>query len=269
VTDDAGGLPRRRYYPLVDRVHREMRHKLMTQSVYEGIIQKVWRGCDPYYGFPYRTAKPDLQGWGSQHRYLADTVATQRPNIIVEIGVWKGASCLELARAVQRGGLNSAVIAIDTWLGSWEHWLNDHWHGDLGFEFGYPTIYRTFLTNMILGGVKDVVIPLPIDSINAWHILKHFGIVPELVHIDGGHDFDAVLSDLTKWWSILTPGGTLIMDDYDEKGQMWQEVREATDTFLKQVHFTEFEAANNKCRFVKRIAETVVSTEDKATLVPE
>jgi hypothetical protein len=174
-----------------------------------------------------------------------------------------------LARAVQTSGLDSAVIAIDTWLGSFEHWINDHWFGDLGFEFGYPTIYRTFLANMILGGVKDIVVPLPIDSTNAWQVFKHYRITPELVHIDGGHDFDAVRADLTKWWKILSPGGTIIVDDYNVKGQEWHEVREATDAFLKEVEFTDFEAADHKCRFVKRIAKTTTGTKDNGTLVPE
>jgi hypothetical protein len=36
--------------------------------IYKSLLQKLWRGCDPYVGFPYRTVKPDLQGWQSQHR---------------------------------------------------------------------------------------------------------------------------------------------------------------------------------------------------------
>ena len=120
----------------------------MTASLREEILRKLWRGYDPYYGFPHRAVKPDLQGRGSQHRYLADTIAARRPSIIVEVGVWKGASCCELAKSVRANGLDAVVIAVDTWLGAWDHWTHDHWHGELGFEFGYPTIYRTFMANI-------------------------------------------------------------------------------------------------------------------------
>jgi predicted O-methyltransferase YrrM len=215
------------------------------------IMNKLWRGYDPYYGFPYKTLKPDLQGWASQHRYLADTVATRKPRIIVEVGVWKGASCVELARAVQASTLDAVVIAVDTWLGSWDHWADEHWHGELGFEFGYPTIYRTFLANMVLAEVSDIVVPLPLDSVNAQHTLRNLAIFPDLVHIDGGHDFGAVTSDLTHWWSMLTEGGTVIMDDYFDSGRVFPDVYHATHAFLSHVEHRDFEADEPKCRFVK------------------
>jgi hypothetical protein len=34
----------------------------MTLSIYEEISRKLWRGYDPYYGFPYKSVKSDLQG---------------------------------------------------------------------------------------------------------------------------------------------------------------------------------------------------------------
>jgi cephalosporin hydroxylase len=223
----------------------------MTLSMHDEISRKLWRGYDPYYGFPYKTVKPDLQGWSSQHPYLADTISARRPKVVVEVGVWKGASVLELARSVRANGLDAVVIAVDTWLGAWDHWADDHWHGELGFEFGYPTIYRTFLANMILGEVQDIVIPLPLDSVNAQHTLKRLEIFPDVVHIDGAHDFDTVLSDLTHWWSILATGGTVIMDDYFESITMWPDVYKAVRTFLERVEYTDFEAEQPKCRFVK------------------
>src|SRR5271155_4796003 len=160
----------------------------MTVSLHQEILGNLWRGHNPYYGFPYKTVKPDLQGWASQHRFLMETVATRRPKIVVEVGVWKGASVIELAQSVRANGLDAVVIAVDTWLGAWDHWTNDQWHGELGFEFGFPTIYRTFLANVITAGLQDIVIPLPLDSVNAQHTLKGFEIFPDLVHIDGARD---------------------------------------------------------------------------------
>jgi hypothetical protein len=202
--------------------------------IYQRLLEQIWRGYDSYYGFPAGVVKPDLQGWeSSQHRYLTSTVAIQNPSIIIEIGVWKGASCFELARAIQKNELDAVVIAVDTWLGAWDHWTNDQWHHELGFEFGYPSIYRTFLANMVLGGVKRVVIPLPLDSINAWYTLRKFAITPDMVHIDGGHDYDTVFRDVSKWWDLLSPGGTMITTSNRRGG--WRFARRFK-TFLKEHH---------------------------------
>jgi predicted O-methyltransferase YrrM len=223
----------------------------MAGSLYQSVLGKLWRGYNPYYGFPHKTVNPDVQGWASQHRFLAETVATRRPNIIVEVGVWKGASVIELAKSIRANSLDAVVIAVDTWLGAWDHWANDHWHGELGFEFGFPTIYRTFLANVITAELQDVVIPLPLDSVNAQHTLERFEIFPDLVHIDGAHDFDTVVSDLTHWWNLLTVGGTIIMDDYFESVSVWPDVLRGIRVFLERVNYTAFEAEEPKCRFVK------------------
>jgi len=220
-------------------------------TTYDDILGRLWRGYDPYAGFPYRTVKPDLQGWQSQHRYLADSVARASPSVIVEVGVWKGGSCLELARAVQANNLASVVIAVDTWLGSSDHWQVDHWHAELGFEFGYPTLYRTFLANMMLGGVRNVVIPLPLDSTNAYEVLKHFAVVPDLVHIDAAHDEASAWGDLSRWWAVLRPGGTMIVDDYAIDGNCWAGTFAAVNRFLAEKAVLAFEAEDLKCRFTK------------------
>ena len=89
------------------------------------LIDRLWRGNDPFRGFPWNLFDYDLQGWNSQHAYLKDTITSLRPSIIVEIGVWKGGSTVFMANAAKALGLPSVVIAVDTWLGSSEHWLTD------------------------------------------------------------------------------------------------------------------------------------------------
>ena len=75
-----------------------------------------------------------------------------------------------------------------------------------------------------------------------------------------GYDLDTVLSDLTKWWKVLRPGGTMIVDDYFEQGWSWPEVHQAVHIFLQQVHFSNFESEPNKdahkCRFQKLAANS-------------
>jgi len=51
------------------------------------IIDRLWRGNDPFRGLPSNLFNHDLQGRNSQHPYLSETIANIRPAVIVEIGV--------------------------------------------------------------------------------------------------------------------------------------------------------------------------------------
>ena len=153
------------------------------------LIDALWAGTDPFDGFPADQVAPDMQGWQSDHPFLADTVARLRPRIVVEVGAWKGMSVLSLAAALRDNGIDGAVVAVDTWLGSVEHWAEPAWRASLGLTHGYPTLQRTFMRNVIEAGLERFVVPLPLDSLNAAALLRRAKIVPGVVHIDAGHDF--------------------------------------------------------------------------------
>ncbi len=214
------------------------------------VIRRLWRGQDPFEGFPAERYEMDTQGWGSVHPFLTDTIGEIRPRIVAEMGVWKGGSTLTMASTLKSLDLDAVVIAVDTWLGSWDHWENDMWFEHLKFERGYPTLMRTFMTNVIKSELQDFVVPLPLDSLNAVHVLRAFGIALDLVHIDGSHAYEAVSADIRAWWSLLRPGGVLIGDDYDTGGS-WPDVRRAYDDFFAAQGLVPFEYGGNKCRIRK------------------
>jgi hypothetical protein len=91
----------------------------------------------------------------------------------------------------------------------------------MSFFHGYPALYYKFLSNVMRAGVADHVLPIPIDSVNAAEILRAFGVFPEMIHLDGTHQYDSVLTDLRLWWPAITPGGVLIGDDYHGDGHTW------------------------------------------------
>jgi len=221
------------------------------------IIKKLWRGNDPFDGFPTDRYALDTQGWGSEHHYLVEAMDMIRPHIVVEVGVWKGGSSLTMARRMKDLGLDSVVISIDTWLGSWEHWQNDEWFGMLGMEHGRAALMGIFMNNAIQLGLKDYIIPLPLDSLNAVRVLRHFNIYPDVVHIDGGHDYDAVYADLRVWWDMVNPGGLLIGDDYDPAGG-WPDVKRAFDDFFGALGLAPFEFGGGKCRIRKPPADAPI-----------
>ncbi|HMH65727.1 MAG TPA: class I SAM-dependent methyltransferase [Rhizomicrobium sp.] len=219
-------------------------------STRQRILDQLFFGRDPLKDFPAGRFPTDLQGWHSQHPYLTRAIDEVHPAIVVEVGVWKGASVVTMAREMQRQRLDAVVIAIDTWLGSSEHYLWEKFLPDLDFEFGYPRLYHKFAANICNEGLQDQVVPLPLDSINGFQLLKARGIRPDVLHIDAGHDHQSVMADLKAWWPLLNAGGVLIGDDYFKsflgKGK-WPEVRQAFDEFFAATRHTKFESGDGKC----------------------
>jgi SAM-dependent methyltransferase len=187
---------------------------MSENSRYESIRQKLWHESFSVASFPQRLIAVDKQGWNSDHRYLSEVVEHERPNVIVEIGVWKGGSVITMANKIKELGLDAVIIAVGTRLGSFENWLQEEWFSDLSFENGYPKLFYKFLANIIDAGVEKYVIPLPMDSINACRILENQKIFADAIHLDGCHDYEAVMPDLQNWWKVLRNDGVLIIDDY-------------------------------------------------------
>jgi hypothetical protein len=213
-------------------------------------LDLLWQGQDPFLAFPSRLFQVDVQGWNEFHHYLPQTIAAHRPAAVLEIGVWKGASTIAMAREMQRLGIDGVVLCVDTWLGSVEHWLNPEWFESLNLAQGYPQLQRTFMANIVAQGVQDYVVPLPLDSVNAANLLAARGITLDMIHLDAGHDVRSVLSDLSEWWPLLAEGGVLIGDDYFHNGA-WPGVRQAFEAFFGPLGMLPLEHEAGKCRVVK------------------
>ena len=199
------------------------------------LIAKLYRGVDPLAN-PTQDRPPDFQGWNSWHEYLFNAILNHRPGVVVEVGVWKGCSALTMARALHNLDCDGVVVAVDTWLGSSEHWP-------------VSGLYEQFLANICAEGLRDYVLPLRLDSASACHVLYGHDVRPAIVHLDAGHDYLSVTTDLMRWWSLLLPGGTMIADDYNSSA--WPEVMRAVDEFVAKTPHVGFEASAFKCRFSK------------------
>jgi predicted O-methyltransferase YrrM len=215
------------------------------------VLQALWRGIDPFWGFPPALYAQDASGWNSDHRYLQEEVERIRPDITVEVGVWKGGSTLTMARRLKDSAIDGVVIAVDTWLGSSEHWLDSNHLADLSPQYGFPQLYRKFMANVVAAGLWDQVVPMPLDSANAAIVLASLNLRPALIHIDAAHDYPSVTADLDRWWALLRPGGVMIVDDYDATKQVWASVGQAVDDFLARTPHEAFAALPYKCRFAK------------------
>lgn len=229
------------------------RNQSSGSLVHQELIDRIWRGRDPYADVAIAPLPSDVQGWGSSHPFLTDVFDICKPRVVVEVGVWKGGSTITMARRMRDLGLDSVVLAVDTWLGAWDHWTKDEYFADLFDKNGRQTLYRSFLSNIVHEGLQKYVIPMPLDSLNAAYVVKMMNIESSIIHLDAAHDYEAVSKDLVHWWPTLQVGGVLIADDYDPQGVVWPPVKEAVDDFLKRTPHSDFSVTPYKCRFRKTL----------------
>ncbi len=185
-------------------------------------------GTDIYSGFTPTFAE-DRQGWNSTHASFDEIIRGLRPSVVIDVGVWKGASTIYLADLMKQNGVPGVVIGVDTFLGSVEHWdRTSGFAGHIPFRFGLPMLYEQFLSNVVRCGARDRIVPLAQTSTVAGELLRRLGVHAGLIHIDASHDYADVLQDARTYWEILTPGGFLVGDDYN---QDWPDVIKAANAF--------------------------------------
>lgn len=174
------------------------------------IRKAIWGEHDPYASLP--DVPEDLQGWRIEQPLLWEAIeGAQR---IAEIGVWKGFTTIEMARRS-----SAEILAVDHFRGSSEHFLRSQWKGSLA------SLYDTFRINVVASGFQDRITPLPLDSRAAWEVCMASGLSFDVIHIDGAHDRDSVLTDIRSWAQMTN---RMVLDDY---GPGWPGVVQAAEQF--------------------------------------
>jgi hypothetical protein len=170
----------------------------------------------------------DLQGWGHDRPIFPRVMEEVRPEVVIEVGTWKGASTVRMHGLARALGLNTHFICVDTWLGSSEHWLGAKDRSRLRLRGGYPDLYRQFIFNLIASNATDVF-PLPMASLAAAQVLSQLGVQADLIYVDAGHDEREVFADLSSYFPLLRAGGVIFGDDYTPD---WPGLVRAVDTFF-------------------------------------
>ena len=185
---------------------------------------------DPYEGFDYKAVKRDMQGWGSYHPVFEAAIKAIRPKLIVEVGTWKGASAIHMADLCKKLDLDTKILCIDTWLGTIESYT---WrkkepliYNALNLKNGYPSLYYQFLANVCHTGFQDRILPLAQTSLIGARILHELGIKPDMIYVDGSHDYSDVKADLAAYFPLLRKGGLMLGDDFESWGGVTRAVRE-------------------------------------------
>ena len=187
-------------------------------------------GTDVYDSF-VPTHPLDLQGWVGNQTIFEKLIDQQKPNVIIEVGTWKGKSAIMMANVVKRLNLNCKIYCVDTWLGAIEFWdwLSHTPERNLHLKHGYPQVYYQFLSNVVHTNNQDVIIPVPLPSNLGCKLLKRKNIQSQLIYIDASHETDDVYDDMKHYYELLSPGGIMFGDDYS-----WESVRNGVSKFVKE-----------------------------------
>ena len=218
---------------------------------------------DVYEGFqPLQDTR--FTGCSPQKDFYKQFVNEISPDLIVEVGVWRGLSLTHLAASLKEVTGGGAVIAVDTWLGAPEFWNRKFTAGrrdperDLRLKHGYPQVYYDFLSNVVNNDIQEFVVPLPVPSRVAASLVKGNNLRPQIIHIDAAHEYDDVVEDINLWFPILEDGGLLLGDDFS---RTWPGVVKAACEFA-HVYSVDLHHLNHKWWIFKKNSTKIMKEID-------
>jgi len=141
-----------------------------------------------------------------------------RPAVCVELGTWRGASALAMARVLRPWG--GQLFCVDTWTGDL---------AGAGTVPGRPTMLAECAANLIAAGVAASVRLIPARTDEA---AAHWQGPIACLYVDADHTQAAVTADLEAWWPHVAEGGLVAGDDYDNP--LYPGVTAAWDRFERE-----------------------------------
>ncbi len=155
------------------------------------------------------------QGWFHHGDQILALLERARPMVCVELGTWRGASAMAMARLIRQWG--GVLYCVDTWMGE----VNG------GLAPGCPGMLLECAAHLVRAEVAASVRLIPaltVDAAQAWG-----GPALDFLYVDADHSRASTLADLTAWWPHLKPGALVAGDDYGNP--LYPGVQEAWDAF--------------------------------------
>ena len=176
-----------------------------------------------------------------------------RPNLeMLEIGAYEGRSTLWFLTTILVGN-DCRLTTIDTWRGSAEH-------DKASMEAVYDRFRRNTAAHIHEGKLTVLLGQSQPNLAVAIAAQLHGGNGPrfDIIFVDGSHTAADVLTDAVFSWTLLKPGGMLILDDY-----LWKDIPDeinrpklAIDCFLR-CFVGQFDIIHHGYRVVIRKREQV------------
>lgn len=176
-------------------------------SHYEYVIQKQTPGIVKQQAHMYMR---QLEGWCSEQKasLLVELILKDRPEKIVEIGVFGGKSLIPMACALRANG-QGKIYGIDPWdsqasIEGVQNDANKSWWGSLD----HGKIKLGLITKIAQFGLDQQIELIQSTSADASPIYDI-----DILHIDGNHSEPTSYFDVTKWVPFVKQGGWIIFDD--------------------------------------------------------
>jgi len=178
--------------------------------------------------FEYEKVLEDHEQPWVGHIYFAyDLVSNLKPELIVELGAYKGTSFFSFCQAVKDHNFSTTLFAVDTWKGD----KHSFYYGEEVWEL-FDRIKKSYYENLNINILKttfdEAVTEFEDNSIG-------------ILHIDGLHIYEAVKHDFETWESKVKDNGIILFHDIHEKRddfgvyRLWEELKEEYNT-IEFVH---------------------------------
>jgi len=159
------------------------------------------------YQFPAKKpqiAENDFGWFGKPSEAALGQFLGEETKVILEIGSFLGKS----TRWMLDKAPYATIICIDTWLGSAEHHIDETAKQDREL---LDNMYEIFCKNN--WHLKDRIIPIRNTSMVGIDIVAHYGIQPDVIFIDGAHDYISCLVDFMHCL-LGFPDAQIVGDDW-------------------------------------------------------
>ena len=175
----------------------------------------AWNYHDPV----FEHAADPAASWAGHRRFGYDLVRNLRPRRLVELGVCLGTSFFAFCQAVKDGGLDTELVAVDTWEGD-EH---TGFYGP-GYLEQFNGVWRDRFPRLAVRQVRR-----PFDE--ARTEVEDASV--DLLHLDGCHTYEAARHDYETWSGSVRKGGVILFHDIavrdDGRGfgayRLWDELK--------------------------------------------
>ncbi len=160
---------------------------------------------------------PFMHGWfyPGNKIVLAQLFRQYSPKIVVELGSWYGLSAKWMAEKLPP---DAVLVCVDRWDNNFikKSWSRRgmSWKKLAPFIDQHP-LYETFLVNM--WEYAQRVLPIRSDTLIGLQKIHEFGLKPDLIYIDAGHEYQSVKKELTLI-AKLFPDVKICGDDWKWKG---------------------------------------------------
>lgn len=188
-----------------------------------------------YSGIQHLPLQVDLQGWNSHGPIFEGVISRVQPKVIIEVGSWKGASAIHMARLASE----AIIYCCDVWIDPIGVGLGEFPRTQIPPRWNAPTFYFQFLFNVLASGCNDRIIPVRGLTVPIAACLGAWGVQADMIYLDASHDELSVAQDLVAYWPLLRKGGILFGDDYSNHPG----VKRAVQKFARGRTINEWQAA--------------------------